>query len=1061
MKHKLLPYSALLPALAAVPSLAQGQTLEKPNIIMFLVDDMGWQDTSVPFFGNEKSLLNQRYHTPNMEKLAAMGVKFVNAYSCSISSPSRCSLMSGMNAARHRVTNWTLAKNTNTDNTSSVISTPSWNYNGIQPATSTLNNATPITSLPQILKNNGYYTIHCGKAHFGAISTDGADPSTMGFDANIAGAANGGPGSYLASANFKGNDSRFDVIGLEQYWGTDKFLTECLTLEAEKRIDTALAKKKPFYLYMSQYAVHAPYSKDTRFYDNYNGKSDAALTYLNTGTAATINSSEACYDALVEGMDKSLGDLMQYITDKNIAGNTIILFMSDNGGQPLSPRQGQNYTQNLPARGGKGSAFVGGVREPMMAYVPGITKAGTVNTNPVMIEDFYSTILDMAGVKNPTTVQTVDGKSFYDLLKDPSIKRDRTIYWHFPNLWGESVDKEYGYGATSAILDGKYHLIYTWETQRLRLYDVSTDIHENVDLASRMPKKTAELAKKLGDYLRSVNAQRPSLKATGALIDWPDVAGKPDDNSLPCTVSTASIDATATTWPAAGMAWHTMKLRDNYCAYDKTTSDVTVTTTAVGTTPADELLWAFEGNDSTGYKIYNKAAGPGKVLWTALRTADSSDPVKMTAISSTDSVNWSMANSTGGWNIVRKGSVDNFLNKRNNKIGTWINVKAQGEAGSQIILNLVSNTNPTDPTTPTTVVSVDDSLRAAKGDVLKATEVVAGKMVLISTIATGGASYSTGTTQTSGNCLNGVTGKTSDLTPTFDNVMLLEEADKTAGSFYIRSASTGKYIGKSTEANRNLVMQDDKSTALAFVINTPATTTNQTGYVEGTTVNFVTADTKSATDGGIRLNCEMPNVMAGVRTGTGAFSYWNVYAVNVSIPFASTGSYATLSLPFDAKVAEGNTGVLKFYTGKTATGNTALQTTEVGSGNTLTLKAGDAILMKGSNVAMITPATETATALTDNALMATSAAAITTPANAYTLGTLNSVAGFYPCKTASISAHKAYLVVANGAAGYTLGTPTAISSTTTARPVATYDLLGKRTKAQKGILIQSGKKVMK
>lgn len=194
--------------LATLASTAQNTT--QSNIIMFLVDDMGWQDTSVPFYNNERSNLNQRFRTPNMERLAQLGVRFTEAYACAISSPTRCSLMSGMNASRHRVTNWTLELNQQTDAKSSVISLPQWNYNGIQPDSTAgkINNSTPITSLPQVLKDNGYYTIHCGKAHFGARTTPGADPATMGFDVNIAGGPNGAPGSYLGTKNF-GQGSKF------------------------------------------------------------------------------------------------------------------------------------------------------------------------------------------------------------------------------------------------------------------------------------------------------------------------------------------------------------------------------------------------------------------------------------------------------------------------------------------------------------------------------------------------------------------------------------------------------------------------------------------------------------------------------------------------------------------------------------------------------------------------------------------------------------------------------------------------------------------------------------
>lgn len=184
----------LLFTLAALPLAAQGTAGEKkeaaapngdprPNILFFLVDDMGWQDTSVPFH-DERTPLNDRYHTPNMERLARMGVRFTQAYACAVSSPSRCSILSGMNAARHRVTNWTLDYGRQTDASSDVLELPDWNWNGIQPDTvvsaHNTQNATPVTTLPQLLRENGYYTIHCGKAHFGAKTTAGPTPLRWG-----------------------------------------------------------------------------------------------------------------------------------------------------------------------------------------------------------------------------------------------------------------------------------------------------------------------------------------------------------------------------------------------------------------------------------------------------------------------------------------------------------------------------------------------------------------------------------------------------------------------------------------------------------------------------------------------------------------------------------------------------------------------------------------------------------------------------------------------------------------------------------------------------------------
>ena len=165
---------------------------------------------------------------------------------------------------------------------------------------------------------------------------------------------------------------------------------------------------------------------------------------------------------------------------------------------------------------------MGGVREPMMVYWPGVTQPGTEVQQHVMIEDFFPTILEMAQVESYEPVQTVDGISFVDVLKDPSVNRERPIVWHFPNLWGETQNKEEGYGAYSAILSGDYHLIYTWETQTCRLYNVKNDIGEQHDLAAEYPEIVKKLSKELSDYLRERDAQRPSMKATGKLIPYPD-----------------------------------------------------------------------------------------------------------------------------------------------------------------------------------------------------------------------------------------------------------------------------------------------------------------------------------------------------------------------------------------------------------------------------------------------------------------------------------------------------------------------------------------------------------
>ena len=239
---------------------------KRPNIILFMVDDMGWQDTSLPFW-TERTKYNEVYETPNMERLAQRGMMFTQAYACSISSATRCSLITGANNARHRVTNWTLEKDKTTDMKSETVQLPDWNYNGVSGTANTFVGK----SFVEILKQSGYHTIHCGKAHWGAIDTPGENPTHWGFEVNIAGHAGGGIATYLSERNYGHNAdgtpfSLHAVPGLEQYWGSGTFATEALTLEAIKALDKAKEYNQPFFLYMAHYAIHIPIDKDMRFY---------------------------------------------------------------------------------------------------------------------------------------------------------------------------------------------------------------------------------------------------------------------------------------------------------------------------------------------------------------------------------------------------------------------------------------------------------------------------------------------------------------------------------------------------------------------------------------------------------------------------------------------------------------------------------------------------------------------------------------------------------------------------------------------------------------------------
>ena len=481
----------------------------KPNIIIFLVDDLGWQDTPVPFW-NKITPFNERYHTPNMERLASEGMKFTQAYATAVCTPTRVSLMTGMNAARHRVTNWTSAKDKihAMEKNHATLEIPSWNMNGLSPLAGNKNSVFA-TTLPKLLQQAEYHTIHVGKAHFGARGTIGANPLNLGFDINTGGTGAGQPGSYLGTENYgngQKNKEPWAVPGMETYYGKDIFLTEALTQKAIKAMDTAVAAKESFFLYMAHYAVHTPIMGDKRFLQK----------YLDTG----LDTIEAKYAALIEGVDKSLGDIMDYLKEKNIDKNTIILFMSDNGGLSAVGRGGEKHSHNKPLSSGKGSVREGGIREPMIVKWPGTVKPNSVSDTYLIIEDFYPTILEMANISNTNPVQKVDGISFLSLLKGQKFEGslNRPLFWHYPNEWGPSGP---GIGASSAVRKGNWKLIYYHNDERMELFDLKKDIGETQNLVNSNPEKVKELAMVLSDYFEEVDAQMPVHKETGLKVNLP------------------------------------------------------------------------------------------------------------------------------------------------------------------------------------------------------------------------------------------------------------------------------------------------------------------------------------------------------------------------------------------------------------------------------------------------------------------------------------------------------------------------------------------------------------
>jgi arylsulfatase A-like enzyme len=489
-------------------------TPDKPNIMVFLVDDMGVMDTSVPFLTDESGQpkrypLNDYYRTPSMERLAGRGVRFNQFYAMSVCSPTRISIMTGQNAARHRTTFWIDPW----QNNAGLQGPPEWNWTGLKKDDVTL---------PGELRKHGYWTIHVGKAHLGPAKSEGADPANLGFDLNIAGASFGSPGSYYGEENY-GRGTRRDksaVPHLDAYHGTDTFLSEALTIEAKKAVADTVKSKKPFFLHFSHYAVHAPFQSDPRFADYYKDSNKPG----NAQAFAT----------LVEGMDKSLGDMLNQIEELGIAENTLILFLGDNGTD--APLGDQHIVAcAAPLRGKKGSHYEGGMRTPFIAAwaktdptnpwqqrLP--IAAGAIQGQVANVTDIFPTLLGLVDAAAPEN-HIVDGTPLDTLLAGrPDPSRPEQFLMHCPHGVHRS-----NYFTVWRDGDWKviYHTLPGIETagghpqsdgQTYQLFNLAKDPFEQNDLSKSEPEELRRLIVGLIDQLKTHAALYPVDAAKNPLM---------------------------------------------------------------------------------------------------------------------------------------------------------------------------------------------------------------------------------------------------------------------------------------------------------------------------------------------------------------------------------------------------------------------------------------------------------------------------------------------------------------------------------------------------------------
>jgi arylsulfatase A-like enzyme len=424
-----------------------------PNIVFILVDDLGWTDLGC--FGSDL------YQTPHIDELAARGMKFTQAYSaCTVCSPTRAALLTGKYPARLHITDWIPGQMP----ANPKLLVPDW----------TKYLPREETTLAEIFHAAGYATASIGKWHLGG---EAYYPEKHGFDLNIAGSDKPQP-----------HNSYFAPWGIPTLTAgkEGEHLTDRMGEEAVQFIRRS--KDKPFFLYLPHFAVHTPIQ----------GRPDLVEKYRAMRRAGRRHQS-AEYAAMVEGVDETVGRIRGALRELEIEDRTILFFTSDNGGRVPT-------TSNHPLRVGKGSAYEGGVRVPLIVHWPAVTRGGSASNTPVITIDYYPTLLEMAGLADAPDHRG-DGESLAPLLRGTGELKREALFWHYPHHQHYQQGGAMPYGAIRA---GDYKLIEFYDDGRLELYDLASDVGEEHNLASQMPDKARDLQQRLHAWRREVGAQMPT-----------------------------------------------------------------------------------------------------------------------------------------------------------------------------------------------------------------------------------------------------------------------------------------------------------------------------------------------------------------------------------------------------------------------------------------------------------------------------------------------------------------------------------------------------------------------
>jgi arylsulfatase A-like enzyme len=430
-----------------------------PNIILILADDLGWADTTL--YGHTKL-----YETPNLERLAARGMTFTNAYAASpLCSPTRASILTGQTPARHGIT-------APRAHQPKVILKATARPHGppnmkatVADSASQLNTTLP--TLGKLMKQAGYDTAHFGKWHLGKPPYS---PLEQGFDVDIPHWPGPGPaGSFVAPWKFPYLKAKKPKEHIE-----DRMAEEAIAWLKKRD------PKKPFFMNYWQFSVHAPFDAKADLIERYTDKIDRK-----------DSQHSPTYAAMVHSLDDAVGSLLDAVDAAGIADNTVFVFFSDNGGNMYNgitetDADGKSFvtvpTSNRPLRGGKGSMYEGGIRVPAVISWPGMTLPGSKSDTRIQSTDLYPTILKMAGGAWPDD-HVVDGKDLAPALKGQAFDRGPMITY-FPH----ATQVPHWLPSAVAVHHGNWKLIRLFHhgengAHDYRLYDLSKDIGEAMDVA--------------------------------------------------------------------------------------------------------------------------------------------------------------------------------------------------------------------------------------------------------------------------------------------------------------------------------------------------------------------------------------------------------------------------------------------------------------------------------------------------------------------------------------------------------------------------------------------------